>query len=393
MVMTIEYLFSAPKEDIPAGLDELSLPFKITPSEQHPFLALRDYFEAIRRFILIDQEKPLVRILKERFSNEIDFNSIEKILIRSEKHGVLYHLASVEILADDKRTRLAVSTAISEKSRAWLTHEYKTLKFLNRSRKLPYLPEVYFKREVACPPGKKKKETLSMFLGQWFEGYHEWHISVDQKDSRQKICIWDLKEGHRYASSEEAFEIFKQISKILTLYYDTIDFNQIYPWHHAAGDFIVKSGDRGIDVKLTTAREYQSIMDYFLKDAVNPMIALIYFFLNLSVKVRLDKLDGVEKMVWAGDFSVRAAVEGFFEALVEMERAGTYHLGKAEDLFALLKTFGREEIERLFQPLLDLYRKGDPEDYQTLRPNLESHVSQLYLVLQGVHLAGFPWGY
>ncbi|MBU1904993.1 MAG: hypothetical protein KJ573_15555, partial [Proteobacteria bacterium] len=91
--MTIEYLFSAPKEDIPAGLDELSLPFKITPSEQHPFLTLGDYFEAIKRFILIDQGKPLVRILKESFSNRIDFNTIERILIRSEKHGVLYHLA------------------------------------------------------------------------------------------------------------------------------------------------------------------------------------------------------------------------------------------------------------------------------------------------------------
>ena len=392
--MEIKYLFSSPDGDISLGPvedpvfagEDLARPFLITPSEQHPFLTLGDYFEAIRAFILKDQGKRLAYVLKERLNREIGPNNIQKILVRSEKHGVLYHLASVEVLVDDKQIKLAVSTAVSEKGKKWLRNEYETLKFLNSSLGLSYLPNVYFKEGVAYKAGNRKRETLDMFISEWFEDYHEWHLSIDENDNRQKICIWDLKNGNRYASREESFEIFRQISKILTLYYDPDDFRQIYPWHHAAGDFIVRTRNTKIDVRLTTARKYQSIMDYLSEDTVNPMIAIVYFFLNLTIRMRLDKLDGVGETVWAGDFCVNATTEGFFDAIRVMEAEERYQLGKIEDMLSLLKSFGEEEIGNLFHPLHDWYQEGDTAEFPVIQANLKSHVNLLYQTLQDFRL-------
>ncbi len=392
--MEIKYLFSSPEGDISLGPvedpvfsgEDLARPFLITPSEHHPFLILGDYFNAIREFILKDQGKRLADILKERLNREIGPDSIHKILIRSEKHGALYHLASVEIFVDDKEIKFAVSTAISEKGKGWLTHEYEMLNLLNSSLKLPYLPDVYLRGEVKCDAGNGKHETLSMLLSEWFENYHEWHFSIDENDNNQKICIWDLQNGNRYASKEEAFEIFRQTSKILTLYYDTKDFNQIYPWHHAAGDFIVRTKNRSIDVRLTTVREYQSIMNYFSEETAKPMIAIVYFFLNLTIRMRLDKLNGVGETVWAGDFCVNATTEGFSDAIRIMESEGRYYLGRPKDLLSLLKSFGEEEIRGLFHPLLDWYQEGDPAEFRVIQANLRSHVNLLYHALQDFRL-------
>jgi len=379
--MKIQYLFSSPDGDIALTPEDLARPFLIAPTEAHSFLTLGDYFKSIEAFLLKNPAKPLHSILKKRFNKQTDINSIQEILIRSEKHGALYHPASIEVMVERKQLKIAVSTAVSEKGKLWLAHEYEILKYLNHSYKLPYLPNIYTKGEVECKAADQKHETLVMILSEWFEDYHEWHLSIDETDRSRRICIWDLKNGNRYASEQEAFEIFRQASKILTVYYDTNSFNQIYPWHHAAGDFIVGTRNGSIDVKLTTARRYESIMGSFSEDTVNPIIAIVYFFLNLTVRMRLDKLDGVGKTVWAGDFSAGASTAGFFEALITLETEDRYNLGKVEDLLSLLQSFSEEELEGLFQSLLILYQKDDPEDLAVIQENLGGHINLLYQTL------------
>jgi hypothetical protein len=383
--MIVKFLFSAPKGDIPAGPDDLVKPFKITPSENHPFLTLGDYFKSLKSFILKDNGIALSHVVGKRLGEDIDITRINRMLIRSEKHGVLYHLASIEIFTGNQSYKLAVSTAVSEKGKSWLAHEYDMLNFLDRTFNLPYLPKPYFKGDVKRPVGIYK-ETLSMFVAQWFEGYHEWHFSLDESEQKHKIRIWDQECGHRFASQAETFEIFRQASKILTLFYDTENFSEVFPWHHAAGDFVVRCRNGVIDVKLTTARNYKSCMVFESQSGINPMVAIIWFFLNMTIKMRLDKVDGVGEMVWAGHYCVEAATMGFFEALHIMEGKGRYHLGKVIDLLLLLKAFSREELGRLFFSVLDFYGQEDPADFSLIKTNLESHVNRLCRVLQGFRL-------
>lgn len=383
--MVIKYFFSAPKGDIPVGAEDLQRPFLMSAGESHPFLTLGNYFEAIKDFILRDRGMPLTAVLCEQFSVDISPGSISEILIRTEKHGALYHLASVEVFCRGRSMKMCVSTAVSANGKAWLKHESGLLKFLNSKLVLPYLPVPYFEGDVKVL-SNYGNEFLSMFLTEWFKNYHEWHLSMDEKGEKQRICIWDLRKGHWFASKEEGFEIFRQASKILTLYYDIRGFNQIYPWHHAAGDFIVRSKDGIIDVKLTTARKYEPIMLFLSKDSIDPVVALTYFFLNLSIRMRLDRLDGVGARAWAGGFSVEALTHGFFEGLRIMEADGRYGLGQVKDLISLFKGFDQEELAGLFYPLLDMYAKENPEDFSVIQANLGSHVQQLYEAIQDFHL-------
>ncbi len=382
--MVIKYFFSAPKGDILIGADDLQRPFLMSAGERHPFLTLGNYFDAIKDFILKDHGRPLTTVLREQLRSDIGPDSISEILIRTEKHGALYHLASVEVVSGRQSLKMCVSTAVSENGKAWLRHESGLLKFLNSKRALPYLPVPHFEGDVKVR-SDYGKESLAMFLTEWFKNYHEWHLSTDEKGGKQGICVWDLKNGHWFASNKEAFEIFRQASKILTLYYDTRDFNQIYPWHHAAGDFIVRSKEGIIDVKLTTARKYEPML-FSSKDTIDPVVALTYFFLNLSIRMRLDRLDGIGVRAWAGGFSVDALIQGFFDGLRIMEAEGRYGLGEVKDLLSLFKGFDQQELAGLFYPLLDMYAKEDPGDFSVIQANMGSHTEELYEVIQSFSL-------
>ena len=385
--MLTEYFFSDQKGDIHAGPDDLTLPFRISLSEEHPFLTLGDYFDSIRDFVLREHRKAFEDVLRKRLNDDsIGFHEIEKVLIRSEKHGALYHLASIEVFTrGGMSAKLAVSTALSEAGKLCLAREFDTLKFLNHTFNVSYVPEPYLKGVVKRQVGSEK-ESLDMFLTEWFEDYHEWHLSYDENVKEQRIRIWDLKNGHRIATSKEGFEIFRQASGILTLYYNTQDFRQIYPWHHAAGDFVVKSKDRVIEVKLASARQYKTVMAFPSKEAINPMVSLVYFFLDLTVRMRLDKLEGIGQTAWADGFSIKATTTGFFDGLLVMESEGRYGLGNIEDLLSLLKGFSDDELRKLYDSLLDLYRYGDPGNLAVIRANLDNHISRLHYVLQRFRL-------
>ena len=64
--MIVEYLFSTSEGDFPAGQSELALPFKITPTQDHPSLTLKDYFNAVKAFILQAQGKSLEGVLRDK---------------------------------------------------------------------------------------------------------------------------------------------------------------------------------------------------------------------------------------------------------------------------------------------------------------------------------------
>ena len=382
--MKVRYLFSSPGEDIPVGPDELAMPFKITPSEDHPFLTIGDYFEAIETFVLKDNLLTFVSLIGESVNKPIGVGDIREVLIRAEKNGAFYHVASVEVVSQYRRVRVSVSTAVSERGKSCLNHEFNMLVLLDKGLGLPFIPRPFFRGDVKGR-GDLPEGPFSMFLTEWFQGFHEWHLSPDEGGS-QRIRIWDMENGHRFAAKPESREIIRQASRILTLFYDTQTFEQVWPWHHAAGDFVVRVKDGITDVRLTTARRYEPVMSFLSEEEVNPVASLVYFFLNLTVKMRLDKLDGTGDVAWGGDFFVEEAVRGFFDALRIMEAGGRYHLGKVGDLLGLFKAFSLEELERLFHSLSGLYEMGDAEDLTMIQASLKGHVQVLFRSLQAFSL-------
>jgi hypothetical protein len=224
-----------------------------------------------------------------------------------------------------------------------------------------------------------------MFLGEWFPGYHEFHLSRDPTSSKQKVVIWDLDHGHQSVSERGGRAIYQQAAKILTLYYDIATFRQIFPWHHSAGDFIVSlDPDNGdIDVKLITIRGYDPMITFSTDNPNNKLPALIHFLSALSIRMRLDRFDGIGEIVWADDVYVDGVIEGFFDALKIKEETGEYSLGKVEELIRIVQCLTQDEWKDILTGSLDIYHESDP-DLPVILYHLNNHATKLYSTVQAL---------
>jgi hypothetical protein len=381
----VKYLVSSPYGDIAMDEDRWKTPLMVEPAGSESGLTYGCYLEAIKNFISKDGYRPLVNAVRERLKETVSLTDIDEILIRTEKHGALYHSASAEAVVKGRHAKFAVNVAISERSRDWLNREFFLLQQLDNEFNFSYLPRVYVLEEIKYT-ARRGEESMLMFLAEWFDGYHEFHISTD-KDGNQGVVVWDLVSGYKYISREQAYDIYKQASKILTLYYNTEDSRQIIPWHHAAGDFVVRMVDAdNVDVKLVTARKYEPLMVFSENNTMNAITALVYFLLNLSIKMRLDRYDGVGKIAWAHDFCVDAVVEGFFEALNIKKLENRYPLDSVEDFVSLLRSFSREDLKLILDSLVNLDEKEKTDDLPVIERNLDRHADKLHSNLENLPL-------
>ena len=385
--MIVTALFSSPQGDILLETDDLSKPFLLTPEKAHPHLTLGDYFDTIRNCILDDGGELLKGALKSTYHKNFNVEEIQKIQIRSEKHGILYHLASVEVFTAEARVKFTMSTAISNTGRDSILQEHDILTRLNRHSQFSFLPRIYGIRKMVCHAAGGRDVEMVILAAQWFEDYHEWHVTTDPSDPGQKIEIWDFKRGPRYASSGETSLIIEECSKILACYYDFENCSHIGEWHHAAGDFIVKCPPAAKpEVRLTTVRNYAPLMPAFSKKNLDATIPILYFFLDTTVRIRLDRLDGVGETVWLEDFAVAATIKGFLEGLRLQEQNGNGAAEvRADTLLSLLQSLDTSELTRIFDPLLAHYAAQNSNDMDLIGAHVADHITLLHQALQDFH--------
>jgi hypothetical protein len=305
------------------------------------------------------------------------------MVIRSEKHGALHHVCRVESFLATESVSLAIYAAVTEKGRDSLAREFETLNRLNRSLSYSFLPAVYNMGEWLHPSSHPDTKLL-FALAEWLEGYHEWHFHRADGEDTYALCIWDLQGGYRYAAPEERFEIFRQAAKILTLYYDVASSSQIHPWSHAAGDFVVRGTGAGLDVKLSSARGYGPILRFDGSEKFEPLIAIIYFLLDLSIGMRLDRCEGTGEVVWAEKQDLAATITGFLEGMALKDEAQSALLGPARDLAAFLKVFAPDELLKLCLHLKEAYTHMDSETLAVISRNLGPHCEELFLIIRDV---------
>jgi hypothetical protein len=383
--MHFRYLLSDPHGDIELTPEDLEQPFLISPDERHSFLTLADYFGALQSFILSGDGNVLRKAFqKKRLSKDISLSDFSDILIRSEKHGAFYHIASVEIIGSVENNKFAVTTALSESAKESLAEEFVILQQLN-DMSGNFLPEIYCQETVdwKTPSGSEK---FLMVLAEWLDGYHEWHVSEDPETGVRKINLWDYENGYRLLSDAESFELLRQAAFILTYYYDQSSFCQIYPWHHGAGDFVVKEEDGALSVKLITARQYEPLVHFDQPEETDRLIATIHFLLNLVLRMRLDRIDGVAEPAWLGTFAILAAVDGFFGGLVATQDSDRLKIGPATEFLEIMQSFDTQEIYDMYASLLEIYAEEDQDDFRLIEDKLADHAVELQEVLQGFSL-------
>lgn len=323
------------------------------------------YLDGIRDVLLRDGCVQLCRAVGRKQGKEISPDGIREIRIYAEKHGSDYHPARIEVVANEWVTPFVMNVAVTVRGRQRLDREFDVLRMLNRQPGPGFLPVAYLQAEtrLSLRPGRSSKEDhcpAAMFLADWFDGFHEFHLSIDEGAGRQRLLVWDADRGATFLSDAQTWATYAGIARILTGYYDLKTFRQIFPWHHAAGDFVVQVGDPSLGVKLITARQYAPMVE-----EMGVFDALLFFLLNLSLRTRLDRLDGVGDIVWAGDTSVAATLAGFCDGVrLDGEALGRF--------LAYVGGIDGEELLNRFEALVDASDPNAP-DIPILRRNLKEH--------------------
>jgi hypothetical protein len=374
------YAFSSSHGDVIVDDATLARPFIVRPFQNHPFMTLGDYFLVIRDLILRDDGQSLTTLLCRLWKRNVAMAEVDTITIRYEKYGTLYHISSAEIVTGAQRMRLTVSAAVTDESKEALDREFDLLQRLSARAGLPYLPQVYCKHKVQIRTSEGS-ETLLMTLSEWFENYHEWHFSRDEA-GRERTIVWDMESGYRFMSEQETCEIISQAATILTSYYDTKTYHRIFPWHHGAGDFVVKTASGAVDVRLVTARGYEPIALQEQNPEIDPVRALILFFLETILKMRLDKYEGMGESTWADASAVEAATDGFFRALRIRESEGDGLTVKVDQLIKQMKGLSEDELRILLHSRMGHYRSHDPSDYTVVMKHVDDHARDVFHAMQ-----------
>jgi hypothetical protein len=163
---------------------------------------------------------------------------------------------------------------------------------------------------------------------------------------------------------------------ILTAYYNPATFEQIFAWHHAAGDFVVKQASGRIDVKLVTVRKYAPLFTGVEADTEAIFQTLLLFLLNMSIRMRLDRLDGIGQFVWAGTQAVRGTLLGFLDGLALQARHQLIPEQLAQYAREYIKALPKNELHDLLSAIVGRYHPQMPE-LDLIRSQLSSHATAI----------------
>jgi hypothetical protein len=342
-----------------------------------------DYFRAARSFLENNSYEAITQAVSRHLGRDVKPQDMEEIRIYLAKHGEFYHPSRIETVVRQTRLSFVLNVAVSESGKRFIEAEYRHLNRLNTDVAFKYLPQVHAIGRVSAGA----EITLAMFLGEWFDGYHEFHISIDPADTKPKIMVWDDAHGNFFLAAGQRKTLYAEASKILTCYYNLESFEQIVAWHHAAGDFVVKIEKGKLQLKLITVRQYATIFRKQKEAAESEndpqriMQALLIFFLNLSIRMRIDRRDGTGEWVWSEKAAVLATFTGFLEALALKPNIPILPDSPLTCFIVYLSSCTEAQLHDLLQAIVNTFNPGAPQR-AIAKKNLSHHAQTLYNSIQ-----------
>ncbi len=341
-----------------------------------PPITLGNYFLSAHKFLEGDNYSTLRKGLKYTLSCNVEVDEIKKIIICLVKHGPFYHPIKVTVILKNKKlASFVLNGAISEAGLATIENEYQNLDELssNKPEFQTLIPKVF---GIGFIPSNRRE--IGFFLGQWFEGFEEFHVV--KTDNKVKVGILNKDDSFSLIPDSTSFKIYEQASKILTLYYDITSLKQISPWHHAAGDFIVKIKEEDVEVKLITVRRFNNLME-----SEDLFSGLFFFFLNLTLRMRMDRNRGTKEYIFFSKKVVPAIISGFTNGLKKNLKTDQKFYVKNPDFYDLfiefIKEFDSKNLLNAFIMILGSYNKDTPEA-EIIGKNLVDHAKVIFDSIQ-----------
>ena len=378
----VRFLATTPQGEmsVEVGTSTISLPSGPHGRAGEGDLRFGPFLQAVHHMLVKDDYQKLLRAICFRLNRVVAVEEIDWLEIKAEKHGACYQVARIEVSVAGQKIPFAANVATTPEAREQLERDFRLLKILTSRYKYNILPLVYFKGAGLYRDRKKPAKWLHMFVAEWFRGYHEFHLHRDDARGMNLMLLWDSDRGYHYISQKECRELYRQAARILTLYYDYHNFRQIYPWHHAAGDFVLKIDNGQVSVRLITIRDYGAVVDSSSRKRAANLLGVIIFFLHLTIQMRVDRLDGVGQVVWAEDHCLDGTVAGFFSGWEEGRKQSKKEIPSAEELRDLLRSFSKDEWLHFMVEMLETYTFSQ-EEVSLLRHYGDAHIGYLINLL------------
>lgn len=299
----------------------------------------------------------------------------EPLVIRLVKHGACYHVCRVTLpIRGEKAMDLAVNVAVGPPGLSVIERDFNWMQTLYGRSADPILPKPYDFGRMVSSCGR----LWAMFSSEWLTGFSEFHPSFDSRKNRPSIRIWETgNEGPLLNEVQERL-LYRKVACILTLLYDIRTGAEVHPWHHAAGDFVLCQNGSDLQVRLITIRGYSPLLELQQASASPSLwLRLLVFLCNLSIRNRLDRMDGVGQVCWSEEFVVEETMKGFWEALSVHPQKDMPPGGIAEGFQELISALDPGMVYEICDQIVDSYPPSAPE-IDTLRQHLPDHAAVLY---------------
>jgi len=309
-----QFFLSAENHPVSAACRQRRIPAgRQVESPRHDW-TYEDFFTAIQSFLSADACSVPRQCATQILGQSVSADQLKAISIYLVKHGHFYHPCRLALRLPDTCLNLVLNVALSEDGRNGMDQEFSLLQRLRRQTRLDAIPEVYAMGNGAGVRGK----SAPMFIGQWLDDYCEFHWSEADVSTCREMMLWQADGMTRRLDANQVASIYRQAAMILTAAYHPVTTRQIFPWYHAAGDFVAKvAGDGRIDVRLITVRGYKPLASDGppIESAADLMDALTVFMLGMLMRMRLDRCDGAGPVVWSDAHVLRAAIGGMLQGL------------------------------------------------------------------------------
>jgi len=376
----VPFLFFLSEERIPMDekdqrwSDFLPEDRRMTPGGRYD-VAYGDYFSSARLYLEKDQCGVIRRVVSKKRGVQTTVSDIGEIRIFLKKHGGFYHPARIEADAHGRVWPFVLNVAFSDAGKACAKRERRVISEMNAGPFPGFLPEIHDLggMEKNGPEGV----SFLFFLGEWFDGYSELHLSRRPDDGALKLAVWDEDGAPFFLSDAQELAFYERAAFILACFYDLETFEQIFPWHHAAGDFVIKCDDLGVDVKLITARQRAALFGVEHPDADSMMEGAAFFLLNMSIRMRLDRIDGVGQTAWAGDLAVAGALSGFMNALAAKKPPPSISMSLDRCFREFILTRSFAEITDMTMSIVESFHLDAP-DMPVIKKNIDAHIAALF---------------
>jgi hypothetical protein len=338
------------------------------------------YFGAVQSALGADGCAPLYQALTQMAAAPFKKDRIASVDVRLLKHGHFYHPAKIVVQTAQGRRSLALNLAFSTDGIGLVPREVAALKCLSEQEGDLAVPRVLAQGGCTLQTALAGQRKAVWFMSPWCEGFHEFHLTHRTAEPLT-VKVWDDAPAPTLLKADQVACLLEGAARILTTAVNPHTLAHIFPWHHAAGDFVVQLDASGHPCpRLITVRDYQPLMPTAENaDAAldRLLYALMLLVVQAALRLRVDRLDGVGEIVLYPLSMVDPICRGLLEGLARMRR----RWGLPTELDVVLRDYLRAlspgDLLELNQAIQGGFAPGSPER-AAFGTQLETHVQALF---------------